>query len=233
MALYTLADTHLSKSVCKPMDVFGGKWVDYDKKLENSFEKLNKDDVLVIGGDISWGINLKETLADLEFLSKFPFKKILLKGNHDLWWESLTKMHKFLEENNISNIEFLHNNFFSYENIAICGTRGWTFEESFKDAHNEKIYKRELLRLEYSITQAKNAGFEDIFVFLHYPPIHAKYRCHEILEILEKYEVKKCIYGHLHSSEIRNRFEGTLNGTEFLLASGDYLDFKPILLKDD
>lgn len=233
MALYVISDTHLSFGVSKPMDIFGGKWVGYIDKLQENFQNLSEDDVLVIGGDISWGINLKETLPDFKFLSQFPGKKIILKGNHDLWWESANKMNNFLHENDIFNIEFLHNNFHTYENIAICGTRGWTFEENFKDAHNEKIYKRELLRLEYSLDQAKKAGFDEIYCFLHYPPIHTKYRCHEIIELLEKYEVKKCVYGHLHSNEIKNRICGLVGNVEFILSSGDFIDFQPILLKKD
>lgn len=232
MALYTIADLHLSLGVEKPMDIFGGNWQGYQQKLDKNLNHLlTKDDVLVIGGDISWGINLKESLEDFKFLESLPAKKIILKGNHDLWWCTMNKMRNFFEENQIFSIDFLFNNFHSFENIAICGTRGWTYEQDFKQAHDQKIYKRELLRLENSLKQAQDAGFEEIYCFLHYPPIYSTYTCVEIVELMQKYKVSKCIYGHLHSESLKKAKKGLIDGIEYILVSADFLDFCPILLK--
>lgn len=231
MALYTIADLHLSLGVSKPMDVFGGKWEGYQEKIKKNLSEMIKDeDILVIGGDISWGINLLESLEDFKFLDSLPGKKIILKGNHDLWWCTMNKMKNFFLEHNITTIEFLFNNFHSYQNIAICGTRGWGYEEDFKDKANEKIYKRELLRLENSLSQAKNAEFDEIYCFLHYPPIYANFVCHEMIDIMKKYGVSKCIYGHLHSESLKYAKYGIIDGIEYIMASGDYVNFCPILL---
>ena len=149
MALYTIADLHLACSVNKPMDIFGGRWQNYMEKIRARWQAVvRKEDTVVIGGDISWGIDFKQSQADLNAL---PGRKIILKGNHDLWWNTVRKMESFVTENGFQNIYFLHNNSFQYENIAICGTRGWFFEEDFKESHDEKIFKRELLRLEASL----------------------------------------------------------------------------------
>lgn len=232
MALYTIADLHLSLSVEKPMDIFGGRWRGYQEKLDKNLNKLlTPDDVLVIGGDISWGINLKESLEDFKFIESLPGKKIILKGNHDLWWCTMSKMKKFFDENSIKTIEFLHNNFYSYENIAICGTRGWAYEENFKEELDEKIFKRELLRLEESLKQAFSAGFTEIYCFLHYPPLYYNFTCNEIINIMKKYNVSKCIYGHLHGDSLKYAKNGLIDTIEYKLVSADFLDFMPILLK--
>lgn len=232
MALYTIADLHLSFGVEKPMDIFGGKWNGYQKKIEKNWNHLiTDDDTVVIGGDISWGINLNESLKDFQFIDNLPGKKIILKGNHDLWWCTMKKMKDFFEENDIKTIDFLFNNYFSYENIAICGTRGWTYEEDFKEANDEKIFKRELLRLEYSLNQAKIENFETIYCFLHYPPIYYNFKCDEIIELMKKYNVKKCIYGHLHSDSLKMAITGEIDDINYILASADFIDFMPILLK--
>ncbi|MFI3226828.1 MAG: metallophosphoesterase [Clostridia bacterium] len=233
MALYTIADLHLSLGVEKPMDIFGGKWQGYQEKLNKNLHKLlTDDDVLVIGGDISWGINLRESLEDFKFIENLPGKKIILKGNHDLWWCTMNKMRNFFAENEITTIDFLFNNFHSYENIAICGTRGWTYEKDFKESGDEKVYKRELLRLENSLKQAKDAGFEEIYCFLHYPPIYSNYTCVEIIDLMKKYDVSKCIYGHLHSESLKYALTGDIDNIEYKLVSADFLDFMPILLKN-
>lgn len=232
MSLYTIADLHLSLGVEKPMDIFGGKWNGYQEKIDKNLKNLlTDDDVLVIGGDISWGINLKESLNDFLFLESLPGKKIILKGNHDLWWCTMNKMKNFFIEHNIQSIEFLFNNFHSYENIAICGTRGWTYEDDFKEAQDEKVYKRELLRLETSLKQARDVGFETIYCFLHYPPMFQATECTEIIELLKEYKVSKCIYGHLHGESLKYAKSGDLDGVEYVVASADFIDFMPILLK--
>lgn len=231
MALYTISDLHLSFGTEKPMDIFGGNWQGYDKKIEQNLNSILTDnDTLIIGGDLSWGISLEESLADFEFLNKLPGKKILLKGNHDLWWESITKMNHFLEKNNINNISFLFNNFFVYNNIAICGSRGWLFRENFKDIINdEKIYKRELLRLNQSLTLAKD--YKEKIVIMHYPIIYQGFTATDFIDLLKSHNVSRVVYGHLHGNSLNFAISGNHYDIEFILASADYLNFYPILLE--
>ncbi|WP_283675567.1 metallophosphoesterase [Butyricicoccus sp. Marseille-Q5471] len=232
MALFTLADLHLATSVAKPMDIFGGRWQGHtDKIVKNWRALISPEDTVVLGGDISWGISLREACADFALIDSLPGRKIILKGNHDLWWETATKMHRFLEENGLTSIDFLHNNCFFYENTAICGTRGWPFEEDFADPHNEKIFKRELLRLEASLKLGKERNPDEIICFLHYPPLYAAFRCGEIISLLKRYGVSRCVYGHLHSDSLRYAVEGVYEGIEWRLVSGDHVDFAPVLLK--
>lgn len=232
MALYTIADLHLSNSVKKPMDIFGGRWQGYMQKIEKNWTHLvEPDDTVVIGGDISWGINLEQALADFQMIQRLPGKKIILKGNHDLWWSTVRKMTQFLESNGIDSIQFLFNNCFVYEDIGICGTRGWFYEEDFKECHDEKIFRRELIRLETSLKAAKAQNVREIICFLHYPPIYSNFRCGEIIDLLKKYEVSRCVYGHLHSESLKYAVTGEQEGIQFILTSGDYIDFTPILLK--
>lgn len=232
MALFTIADPHLSHGVTKPMDVFGGRWQGYVEKLEKNWRALiGPEDTVVLGGDISWGIDLKEAREDFLYLNRLPGRKIILKGNHDLWWTTIKKMNAFLQENQIENMFFLHNNCYFYQDIALCGTRGWFFEEQFQESHDEKIFKRELLRLEASLKAASAQPCTELYCFLHYPPIFTNFRCDEIIALLHKYQVTHCIYGHLHSGSLRYAIEGVQEGINFRLVSGDHVDFIPVLLK--
>lgn len=223
MALYAIGDLHLSLSVNKSMEVFGPAWKDYVSRIEESLSVLTEDDVLILAGDTSWGMNLNEAEADFRFLDQFPGKKYLIKGNHDYWWVTAAKLHRFFEEKNIRTLDILHNNCVFYGDYAICGTRGWFYEEDQKP-HNAKVLAREIGRLEASL---QAAGEKDILCFLHYPPMYQGYECPEILSTLEKYGVKQCCYGHLHGPTIRRRMEGPRNGTEYALISADYLGFVP------
>ena len=232
MALYAISDLHLSNSVSKPMDVFGGKWQGYMEKIEKNWRHLvEPDDTVVIGGDVSWSINLEQALADFQMINRLPGKKIILKGNHDLWWSTVKKMTQFLEQHEIENVSFLFNNCYIYEGVGLCGTRGWFFEENFKECHDEKIFRRELIRLETSLKAAKSQKVEEIICFLHYPPIFSNFRCGEIIDLLKKYEVRRCVYGHLHSDSLRYAVTGEHEGIQFILTSGDFIDFTPVLLK--
>lgn len=232
MALFTLADLHLATSVEKPMDIFGGRWQGYTEKIVQNWRRLvTAEDIVVIGGDISWGISLAEAKSDFALLESLPGKKILLKGNHDLWWETLTKMRRFLTENGFTSIDFLHNNCFFYGKTALCGTRGWPFEEDFADPHNEKVFKRELLRLESSLAQGMAGEPEEILCFLHYPPLYVGFHCGEIIAILQRYGVRRCFYGHLHSTSCRFAVEGLYEGIDWRLVSGDHVNFIPVFIK--
>lgn len=194
MALYAIGDTHLSLSSDKPMDVFGGGWTGYVEKLREGLSVLEPGDTVVLCGDLSWGMSLEEARRDFAFLSSFPGRKLLLKGNHDYWWTTAAKMDRFFQENGFSSFQLLHNNSHLYGDIALCGTRGWFYEEE-RGGHSAKIFNREPIRLEASL---KAAGEREKYCFLHYPPLYQGYRCQEILDLLHRYGVTRCFYGHLH-----------------------------------
>ena len=224
MALYAIGDLHLCLGAPKPMDIFGGAWVGYMDKLKDGLSVIGPEDTTVLCGDLSWSLDLANSRADFEWINQIPGRKIILKGNHDYWWSTVAKFNKFCLENGFENMHILNNNCFEYGDWAICGTRGWFFEEERSGQHDEKVFKRELIRLETSL---KAAGDKNKMVFLHYPPRYKGYECREILELLEKYEVRRCFYGHLHGGSHNLAMEGLWNGTEFRLVAADYLKFKP------
>ncbi len=224
MALYAIGDLHLCLGASKPMDVFGGAWVGYLEKLKTGLEKLTEQDTLVLLGDLSWALDLEEAKNDFAWIDEIPGRKIILKGNHDYWWSTNAKFSKFCEENGFSNQHILNNNFYTYEGYAICGTRGWFFEENRGSEHDEKVFKRELLRLEASL---KAAGDLPKIVFLHYPPLYKGYICQEIINVLHAYDVKRCFYGHLHGGSHSLALQGLWDGIEYRLVSADYLNFSP------
>ena len=223
--LYAIGDLHLSFSNNKPMDVFGETWRDHAEKLKKGFSALTEEDVTVLCGDLSWAMGLEAALDDFRFIDALPGKKILLKGNHDYWWSTAAKAQKLFAENGLGSIQILHNNAFAYGDYAICGTRGWFFEEEHGLEHDRKIMRREVMRLEASL---QAAGEREKLVFLHYPPIYQKYECPEILELLERYEVKKCFYGHIHGKGIPAAFNGWRGCTEFRIVSADAVGFAPV-----
>ena len=223
MALYAIGDLHLSLTADKSMEVFGPVWENYVARIQESLSTLTAEDVLVLAGDTSWGIDLNEAEADFRFLEQFPCKKYLVKGNHDYWWTTASKFRAFCAEKGFTTLELLHNNCAVYGDHALCGTRGWFLEEEQKP-HNAKVLNREVLRLEASLKAAEG---RPIWCFLHYPPLYQGYECPEILEVLKKYPVELCCYGHLHGPVIRRRLEGERNGTAFSLISADHLEFVP------
>ena len=192
MALYAIGDTHLSLGGSKPMDVFGGGWAGYVEKLREGFQIVSPEDTVVICGDVSWGMSLEEARPDFAFLDALPGgRKLLLKGNHDYWWMTAAKMKAFFAENGFSTLDILHNNCHIYGDAALCGTRGWFYEEE-RGEHSAKIFNRELIRLEASL---KAAGEREKLCFLHYPPLYQGYCCREIVALLERYGVTRCFYG--------------------------------------
>lgn len=227
MSLYAIGDTHLSLSSGKSMDVFGGGWTGYVEKLREGFQAVSWEDTVVICGDVSWGMSLEQSREDLALLDALPGgRKLLLKGNHDYWWTTAAKMKKFFEENGFSTLDILHNNCHFYGDTALCGTRGWFYEED-RGEHSAKIFNRELIRLEASL---KAAGEREKLCFLHYPPLYQGYRCQEILELLERYEVRLCCYGHLHGGSHRLAVIGRQGDVEYRLVSADYIGFRPVKL---
>ncbi len=230
MALYAIGDLHLSISTNKPMDIFGSRWENHSEKLRTAFSSLSKDDVTVICGDLSWGMDLNEAREDFLFIDRLPGRKIILKGNHDYWWSTASKANNFFKENGISTIDILNNNCFFYgDEAAICGTRGWFYEEETGSEHDKKIMNRELQRLETSL---KVAGDKTKYVFLHYPPKYGAYVCPEILELFDNYAVTMCCAGHIHGKSLQNVFEGEFRGVEYRMVSADHLNFSPFLILD-
>lgn len=224
MALYAIGDLHLSLGADKPMDIFGGNWLGYMDKLRQGLSVIGPADTTVLLGDLSWALDLEGAKEDFRFLNEIPGRKIILKGNHDYWWNTVTKFQRFCQENSFSDLHILNNNHFEYEGVALCGTRGWFFEEEKSGEHDEKVFRRELLRLEASL---QSAGELPKLVFLHYPPRYRGYQCPEILELLTKYGVRACYYGHLHGASHGLAMEGVWDGVEFRLVSADKLDFQP------
>ncbi|MBR5271300.1 MAG: metallophosphoesterase [Clostridia bacterium] len=227
MALYVIADLHLPLGIDKPMDVFGGVWDNYVERLKENWQStVTKDDVVIIAGDVSWATYLEEAKRDFEFLHSLNGKKIIIKGNHDYWWTTMNKLKSFVEENGFNSIEFLQNNYYMYENIALCGTRGWKHPawENFNE-EDKKLFDRECVRLELSLQSIGEC--DDIFVFSHYPPISEQKEDNKFRQLMKQYGVSKCFYGHLHSAAQCNAVNETVNGVEYRLIAADYLRFMP------
>ena len=230
MSIYTIGDLHLSFHEKKPMNIFGENWDEHEEKIKlNWIENVKQDDLVVLPGDFSWSTYLKDTYEDFSYLNELPGKKLLLKGNHDYWWTTITSMKKYLKENEFNTIDFLYNSAYKFENYIIAGTRGW----GQKEEEDKKLLNRELLRLELSLKKAeelKENNKQEIIVFMHYPPItNQNIKSNEttqFVEVMEKYNVKRCYYGHLHSTSIQEAVEGRYKGIKFKLVSADGLNFK-------
>lgn len=232
MALYSIADLHLPLGIDKPMDIFGKNWENYVERIADNWQsKIKADDTVVLAGDFSWATYLEQSYKDFEFLNKLNGKKIILKGNHDYWWTTMNKLNEFIADNGFESVSFLQNNSYIYGDTAICGTRGWIHPawDSFGE-EDEKIFNREVLRLELSLKGVKECG--EIYVFTHYPPRSNKLEKNEFVEMMEAYPVTKCIYGHLHGAAHKNAVEGRVGNIEYKLVSADYLKFDPVLIKE-
>lgn len=239
MAIYAISDLHLALSVDKPMDIFGTRWQGYMEKLKTEWEQtVSEDDYVVIPGDVSWATYTGDSVADFRFIDALPGRKIISKGNHDYWWTTLSKLNLFLAENNFSSIQFMHNNSFRIDNAVLCGTRGWNCpgDDGF-GAEDMKIYKRELQRLELSLKSAavqRDCALDEnsapLVAALHFPPFNSKKEPGEFVDILVRYHVDICIYGHLHGEGAKNAVQGIVKGVDFRMVSADYLGFKPMSL---
>lgn len=229
MSLFAIADTHLSFGVNKPMDIFRG-WQDYEKRLsENWRAVVQPEDTVVIAGDISWGMDLSQTLPDFAFLHALPGRKIILKGNHDYWWSTRKKAETCFAENGLDTLFVLFNNAFTAGEFAVCGSRGWLAESCTDE--DRKVLLREAGRLRMSIAAAKETGKEPI-AFLHYPPVNADGSwCPELYEVLKEAGITRCCYGHLHGPSIRSAVQGEVDGIHLTLVSCDALQFLPKLIE--
>ena len=231
MSIYAIGDLHLSFETNKPMNVFGENWDNYEEKLQQSWNEIIKeDDTVLIPGDFSWATYLKDTLQDFQYLNNLTGKKVLLKGNHDYWWTTLKSMREFLNQNNFTNIDFIFNSCYECDEAIVVGTRGWAFNET---ENSDKMLKREASRLELSIKDAiQKSNNKKIICMMHYPPITKNMieikQKSEYLEILKKYNITECIYGHLHGNSHNEAVEGNVDGINLKLVSSDYLEFKPI-----
>lgn len=227
MSIYAISDLHLSFNTNKPMDIFG--WNDYEEKISQDWRtNVKEEDLVLLAGDFSWEMKLENTYKDFQFINNLPGKKLLLKGNHDLWWTTLKRMREFLNEKEFNNIDFIYNNSYEFENYIIAGTRGWNLVSENID--DKKIKDRELLRLENSIIDGIQKYGEDkpIIVCMHYPPLLKDLKNSEFTKILEKYNVKYCLYGHLHGKSHINVFDGIYNNVNYKMVSCDYTGFKLI-----
>jgi predicted phosphohydrolase len=231
LALYAIGDLHLSLGTSKPMDIFDG-WDGYIDKIQSGFERVAPEDTVVLCGDLTWGMTLEDSEADFRFVSNLPGKKILLKGNHDYWFTTAAKARAFFQKHGFDNIEILNNNCFVYGGAAICGTRGWLFDEGADREHNTKIMAREVQRLELSLKASEKTGAGERLCFFHYPPRYGGYVCADIVAMMKKYGVTRCWYGHIHGRAQRQAVTGVLDGVEYNMISADYVNFVPQLVKN-
>ncbi len=238
MALYAMADTHLSGSVPKSMEVFGRRWMGYTDKIERRWRALvTEDDTVVIPGDVSWATSLDEAAADFRFLDSLPGKKLIGKGNHDFWWTTVKKMQTFLRSIDVENIDFLYNNAYRVEDKIVCGTRGWFIEEGKQRSVNpvdyDKLVSREAQRLTHCLTEAVTLrqDSEEIFVFLHFPPVYDSFVCREIVEVLHQFNVRHCYYGHIHGTYTAPQ-TAIFEEIAFTNIAADYLDFHPLPIRN-
>lgn len=226
MAIYVIGDLHLSFNTNKPMDIFGKNWQNYEEKIKQDWLlKVKPEDTVILPGDFSWAMYLDETDKDFEFINNLPGQKILLKGNHDYWWTTVTSMRRYIQEQDFENIDFLYNNSYEFEGKIIAGTKGWNISEDQEDI---RLTKREVARLELSIQDgiSKYGENKEIIVFMHYPPLTKNYINTDYTRLMKKYNIKRCYYAHLHANSIQDAVEGNIDGIEYKLVSSDGLDFK-------
>ena len=220
MALFSISDLHLSFGTDKPMDVFGKKWENYEEKLKNNWNRLvSDDDIVIVNGDNSWATYLEDTYKDFEFINSLKGTKLISKGNHDYWWTTMNKHQKWCDENGFDTIKFLHNNCYMYNDVAICGTRGWQLIS--RDEDDLKVHNRELERLKISLDFALKENPAKVIVALHYPPDD------DFCRLMEEYGVSMCLFGHLHSAGFKDYKDYSKNGIDYKLVSCDFLGFVP------
>lgn len=230
MSIFAISDLHLAtNNPEKSMDIFPG-WENYHERLKKNWDSLvTAKDTVVVVGDISWGLKLEDALSDLKWLNSLAGKKLLIKGNHDLWWNTKKKLITYLKDNNCGTIDVIFNNSITVENVALCGSRGWLYNS--QSEQEKKIVLREAGRIERSIIQSQNTGNKPI-VFIHYPPVYGTIECSEVIDVLLKYGIKECYYGHIHGGiALKNAIIGDYKGINFKLVSADYLKFFPKLVK--
>ena len=231
MAIFAISDLHLSLGGDKPMDVFGSRWENYtDKMAQNWNSIVGGNDLVIIPGDISWATYIEDAVPDFEYIHSLNGKKLIFKGNHDYWWTTSAKMKAFLENHGFDSIEILQNKAYVFDNIAICGTRGWTIPAPSASPEDKKIFEREKQRLILSLEDAVAKKPDKIIVAMHYPPVENGQDTSDFLSIMKEYGVEKCIFGHLHAASHMVAPIGDFGGIHLKLVACDYLNFMPLLL---
>ncbi len=229
MAIYALGDLHLSHGQDKPMGIFGLEWENHEEKIKNNWNRLVQEkDLVIIPGDISWAMRLPEALPDLLWLSELKGSKLLIRGNHDYWWSSIGKVRAKLP----GSVFALQNDHFPWQKKAICGTRGWICpgEDGFDSEQDQKIYLREVQRLQMSLESARKSSFQDIIAALHFPPFNRRNQPSDFTRLLEEYRVKICVFGHIHDQGRDYIYQGKKKGVEYRFVAADGNNFAPVLL---
>lgn len=220
--IFAIGDLHFDPIGDKPMDIFGEKWLDHEEKIISYWKSVVKDeDIVLLPGDISWGLKLDEAMEDLKKIDKLPGMKIISKGNHDYWWSSLNKMNSL----GLNSIYFINNNSYRYGDISISGTRGWIPRDAYGfNENDEKIYLREVNRLKMSLEDNKDAKYK--IAMIHYPPFNQDFTVNDFSKLLTEYNVDLCIYGHLHGDGHKYVVEGLIDSVEYKCVASDFVDFK-------
>ena len=234
MSLYAIADLHLAHTMNKPMDIFGSKWENHTERIrENWNAVVRPEDTVVIAGDISWGMKTTDAEADFRFLESLTGHKLILKGNHDYWWQTMKKLYEFRDAVGAHSVDFLFNNAYETEEFIICGTRGWLLETVYGE-DDTKIVNREVGRLQCSIDAGKKlkeqSPDKELLVFLHYPAAYGNLRCKQIVECIADNNVGRVFYGHMHGADPQ-RLVYQIAGASAELIAADHLNFKPLLIK--
>lgn len=242
MALFVLSDPHLAiRHTDKSMEAFGSRWQNYISRIEKNWRAVvAPSDTVVLPGDISWAMTLDHARDDLAFLDSLPGRKLLGKGNHDFFWSTASKMNSFFKECGFESLNILYNNAYFIEDMIVCGTRGWFYDEKLQNTVGEvdytKIINRELGRLRLSLESARALQQEhrkpdgsicEIIPFLHFPPVFGDFRCHEFIQLLAEYGVRRCYFGHIHS-ELPVGHPSVVDGIHYILCSADHLRFTPL-----
>lgn len=235
MSIFAISDLHLSLGCDKPMDIFGSRWINYTDRMCRNWNKVVRDeDYVIIPGDISWATYIEDSVADFDYINNLKGRKVLLKGNHDYWWTTSSKMRKFFDANKFDTIDFIQNDAYIMESggrrIAVCGSRGWVTPSPNSDGENRKIYEREKQRFLLSVQAAERAHPDEIIGAMHYPPLEQGKEGSPFLDIMRQYNIKLCIYGHLHAASHMSAPKGVFGGVDLKLVSCDYLDFLPKLI---
>ena len=229
MAIYAIGDLHLSHGQDKPMDIFGEGWENHTEKIRVNWSRVvSEGDLVIVAGDISWAMHLSEAMPDLEWLAGLKGTKLLLRGNHDYWWSSIGRLRVMLPD----SLYALQNDYFAWEGRVICGTRGWLCpgEEGFDNEHDQKIYLREVRRLELSLESIGRESFSEKIAVFHFPPFNRKGQPSAFTELLEQHRVQICVFGHIHDDGRDNIFQGERNGVDYSFVAADGVDFTPLKL---
>ncbi len=227
MKVFAIADLHLDGGAGKPMDVFGSRWERHRERIFDSWQSVvGAGDCVLIPGDICWAMRFEDAASDLEDISALNGTKLLLRGNHDFWWSSVTRMRSVLP----SDIRFIQNDSVDMGEFCVAGSRGWMLpSDSDFTADDRKIYSRELLRLELSLSSVKHAP---LICMTHFPPLSGDGADSEVTALLEKHDALLCVYGHIHGYACAGAFNGEKNGVSYVLCSADSIGFSPLLVSE-